>query len=245
MTLRSFCLYTLIALPLLTACDKDDEPAGAPASNQFVNPISGVADAAVLITADVNSGTPVTVPGVPDVDITLDVPVGIFLSGGNQVDAGTVSIDAKKLENLGGVYTLGAGAADPATGLFAYDKRAWSVGGAGTIPSIAMTPSRAQPALGTLSAPDELVRGDTYAVGVASVANADSVYFLLGSDVIKRFRGSTRSYTFTAAETERATPQDGQITVQVAAFTIEQRTQGALPVYLIGESVRNKFVTVR
>ncbi len=244
MTIQKFLFLFVLASSTLAACKDDDTPAVDANNSQYVNPVPGLAEGAVLITVTANSSAP-AVPGVPNIDFNIDVPVGLFYNSTNLVAAGLVSIDGKNLENLNNVYTLGAGIADPTTGLFAYDKRAWTVGGQGNVPAISATPARVQPSLGAQTAPEELVKNQPYTVTVASINNADSVYFTLGAEVIKRFRGNVRSYTFTADETNRVQPQDGQTVAQVVAFTIERKDQGSFPVYLIGEAVRNKFVTVK
>ena len=242
MSTRSlFCLA--ICATVLTGCDKDDETSTTPNDGQTVNPVGALDRGAVLVTATVSTAPPVTVPGVPAFDITLDVPVALFYDGGTLVDAGEVSIDGQALGKQGNTYTIAPDFANPSTALVDYEDRTWSVSGGGSVPAIDATASRPQPSLGTVTAESEVVTGTPYTVSVSAITGADSVYYILGG-VVKRFGGSTRTATFSADDIARAQSQGGQTVVQVAAFNTEERRIGDFPVFLIGEAVNNKSVSI-
>lgn len=227
----------------LFACGDDDEAAPAAATSQSVDPIGALDRGAVLISATVASAPPVTVPGLPAIDIALDVPVAVFYTNGNAVDAGAVTIDGQALSQQGNTYTVAADFANPSTALVNYDQRAWAVAGGGAVPALDITPNRAQPTLGTVTAEAEVVAGTPYTISVSAINNADSVYYLLGG-VVKRFGANVRSATFSPDDIARAQTQGGQTVAQVAAFVIEERTVDGFPVFLVGEAVNNKFVTI-
>ena len=238
--------YFLVALALIAfvSCGDDDGDAtAAPDNGQAVDPIGALERGAVLVTASVSTAPPVTVPGVPEFDVTLDIPVAAFYVGGNLVDVGEVSIDGQALGQQGNTYTVTADFANPSATVIDYTDRNWTVAGGGDVPALDVRPTRPQPTLGTVTAETEIAAGTPYTMSVASISSADSVYYILGG-VVKRFGAGTRSVTFSADEVGRAQTSAGSTVAQVAAFNTEQRDVGGFPVFLIGQAVNNKIVTI-
>ncbi len=242
--LSHFTFICGIALISLPACDKsDDADADADSLNSsFVNVAPAVSDGAVLVAARSHTKQASPAAGIPDIDIQLDIPVAIFYSNGNQVAAGTVSIDDTELDYLNNIYTLQTGGFTPGSQQFMYGDRTWTVTGEGNSPSGTFANTRNLPSLGNLTAEETVVRGEAYTISVASATQADSLIYLIGERA-KTVSSTTRSVTFSADETSALST--GTNVVQVAAYNITEQSSGSQRVYLINEDVRQLTVDIQ
>ena len=232
-------LLLILGLGLMTACEKDDDNNSNTAEDQYVDPVGTLDRGGVLIAVRTFSNSPVTVPGVPSIEIEVDVPVAVFYQGGNAVDAGTVSIDGEQLVLRSGTYTMDQSSLINGE-IFNFENRSWTVAGAGSTPAFEATHSRPLPTLGELNIPESVNKGEPFTMSVSSVSNADSLLFNLGG-VVKRVGAQTRSVTFSAEETN-SIASGNQTVAQAAAYSIEQRSSGDFPIYLINQSVRSEFI---
>lgn len=235
--------YTYLGLALcltgFPSCNKDEETPAQPTSN-YVDPVGAISDGAVLVTARANVANPVSVPGFPSLDITIDVPVAIFYKDSKAVPVGGVSIDGKALELNNNVYSLGQTLVSPTGEFYMYDSRNWSVQAGGGVSAFTYTPGRALPTVGVLTTPTDVVKGEPYTLSVNSVSGADSILYNVGG-VTRTVGPRTLSVTFSGEETRNV--QGGEVTVvQVAGYNIERRDGNGYPVYHVGEDVRTVYV---
>ena len=237
--LLSYTFLGLLAIGTLSSCEKEEDAVVTTPANH-VDPVGTLTDGAVLVTARANVPNPVSVPGFPSIDLTVDVPVAIFYQGGKPVPVGGVTIDAKALENNGNVYSLGQSLVSPTGEFYTYDSRSWSVQAGGGVSAFSYVPSRQLPTIATLNTPADVVKGELYTGSVSGVSNADSILYNVGG-VTRTVGPQTLSVTFTAEET-RDVQGGAQTVIQVAAYNIERRDVGSLPVYHVGEEVKTAYV---
>ena len=226
---------------VLFSCEKAEEALPDTQSGSYINVAPAITDGAVLVAARSHTTQESPVAGFPDIDISLDIPVGIFFSGGAQVKAGEVQIDGSTLDFIGNVYTLQNGGFTAGADQFMFDSRAWTVGGEGAIPAGNYVNTKALPTLGEINVESSLQKGLPYTVSIASVAQADSLIYLLGDQTIT-VGANTRSVTFSAQQTNALST--GQSIVQVAAFNLSQRSAGSQTIYLVNEDIRQRSVTI-
>ena len=79
---RNNVLLSLLAIVLLfsVGCNRNDDDV-QPANQDFVDPIGALSQGAVLINARTLSAPPVSVPGVPSIDVQLDLPIAVLRCG--------------------------------------------------------------------------------------------------------------------------------------------------------------------
>ena len=231
-----------LALGGFSACDKDnDDTANPQTSNNYVDPVGEVAIGAVLVTARANVANPVTVPGLPNIDLTIDVPVAILYKDSQKKVVGGVAIDDQALTEAGQVYSLGQNLVSSTGEFFAYTNRAWSVQAGGDVEAFTFTPTRAMPSVGELTAPENVVKGMPYTLSVSRVTGADSILFNIGG-VTRTVAPRTLSVTFTGEETNRVLGGSNTV-AQVAGYNVERRDIASYPVYHVSQEVKTKYVT--
>lgn len=226
----------------LSSCDKADDAIPDTQSGSYVNVAPSVSDGAVLVAARSHTTQASPVAGFPDIDISLDIPVGIFFTGGAQVKAGSVSIDGTNLDFVGNIYTMQTGGFTPGSEQFMYDAREWTVSGEGSVTAGTYANTKPLPTLGALTAEATLTRGQEYSISIASVSQADSLIYLIGDQSIT-VGSRTRSATFTADQTNALSK--GTSIAQVAAYNITERADGTRKVYLINEDIRQLTIDVQ
>ncbi len=230
-------LFVLAILIFTVACDKEESPdtngGDDSGSFQFGN------GTLVAVQAESVQNTP-----IGDMTITVGTAVAVFSNDGNYssfVNAGSVTADGhdlKKFDNNS--YAFTPGLTDP-TGIEFGNSVDWKVAGSDHVPAFEYTMTGGFPSIGTITADAELSKSSSYTISVSSIANADSVYFMV-KEVYKALPGNTRSYTFSADELQNLS--NGTAAVTVAAWRYKTSSFSGKTMYFINETVRQKTANV-
>ncbi len=245
----------------LSSCDRNEDevpettptPTPAPPPAQATppsNPTPTPTDANGVLVA-VKSISSVTVPIVGPQKIETGIPVALFFDTPNTyLDAGVVScnsINLTKQTNNSYVYTVDA---TTPTGVSYSSGVTWSVEGNTStgVPAINHSPTIPFPVLDSIAGNISKV---TKANGVTiaatnTITGADSVIFGVyapnGGVVQVTKSGNISSHTFSSADLNGLSTGNGYI--QIAAYSIGDKTVGGKKYYFIKEAVFTKMVAI-
>jgi len=220
--------------------DEDDEPDPAPAQNTDTEPVPTfpMADATlVAVDTETTQDTP-----LGTFDIFIGTAVALFFdTNQNLLDAGTVSINGSDLtKNSNNSYTYLPSLTEP-EGLSFTTGTDWDVSGSSNFPAFSASPGFDFPSVGDISGGDIVDRSADYTITISSVADADSIIYLV-SGISKTTAGNVTSCTFTADELAGAPA--GQGIIQAAPYAYEDQEFSGKIVYFVKEKVVSKSVTI-
>ncbi len=149
----------------------------------------------------VKSTTFQDIPGFGQIEIDLGLAVAAFFNGADFtsfVTAGAVNCEGSDLtQNPNNSYAFTPTATEPEGIDFTGDPD-WTVGGNGDIPAFNHTTTIGFPTAGNVTSAATVSMANGYTLTIASVANADSVLFMIGG-VAATEPGNVTSHTFSAA----------------------------------------------
>jgi hypothetical protein len=222
-----------VAAFTLASCNKKDDdntdPGGGdnpPTDNPM--PQMGSGTLVAIKTQNITS-TP-----IGDVTTTIGLGVAVFTDDAYNsfTDAGTVELKGNALtKHSNNSYAFTPSLTNP-TGIDLSGSITWDVSGNGNIPSFSHTVNTAFPSVGAVTSSSDVSKSG-YTLTVASVNNADSVYFQVGS-VLKVLPGNAVSCQFTADDLSSLST--GASIVQVAPIKISSADYSGKTFYFINES---------
>jgi len=220
--------------------DDEDEPDPAPTQNTDTDPTPNfpMADATlVAVDTKTSQETP-----LGTFDIFIGTAVGVFFDGNqNLLDAGTVSINGSNLtKNSNNSYTYFPSLTEP-EGLSFTTGTDWDVSGSADFPAFTASPGFDFPFVGNISGDDTVDRTTDYTINISSVADADSIIFLVNG-IAKTTAGNVTSCTFSASELAGASAGPGII--QAAPYAFDDQEFSNKTVYFVKETVVSKSVTI-
>jgi hypothetical protein len=242
---RTILLVSIACFTIFTSCNKDDilDNLNPTTTNQASTPPTPtIANSNGTLVA-VKSQTITETPLGPS---TMNIGIGVaaFYTPDNPnsfLDAGTVTLNANTLaKQTNNSYVLMPGTSNP-TGIDFAGGVSWSVGGNGNIAAFTFEPSIEFPTVGSITSSGTVSKSNGYTLTASSVADADSVIFMVGS-VVKTVSGNPTSYTFSSSELSSL--QNGNSVVQIAAYKIQESTQNTKTYHFIKETVSSKTVTI-
>ncbi|MDA3941962.1 MAG: hypothetical protein PF694_00320 [Bacteroidetes bacterium] len=223
----------LIAGLTMASCNKKDDEnpdpgGGDDPSTENPSPQLGAGTLVAIKTQNTTS-TP-----IGDITTTIGLGVAAFSSNGysSLTDAGSVQLNGNALtKQSNNSYVFMPSITNP-TGIELGNTIEWEVAGNGDTPAFSHTVQAPFPTVGAITSSTDVSKSG-YTLTVASVTNADSVYFQVGN-VLKALAGNTRSYEFTAAELSGLST--GQSIIQVAPYKISQAAYGGKNFYFVNET---------
>lgn len=177
---------------------------------------------------------------------TLNIGIGVaaFYTPSNTtsfLDAGTVSLNANSLaKQSNNSYLLMPGTANP-SGIDFTEGVSWSVSGNGDIEAFSFEPTIAFPSVSPITSGSTVNKSLGYTLQTSTVADADSVIFMVGS-IVKTVPGNANSCVFSSAELSSL--QNGNSVVQIAAYKIQEQPFNSKTYHFIKETVASKTVTI-
>jgi hypothetical protein len=222
-----------IAAFTLASCNKkdDDNPDPVDPNNpgtETPTPQLGSGTLVAIKTQNITS-TP-----IGDITTTIGLGVAVFTADGYNSfsDAGTVELKGSALtKQSNNSYTFTPSLTNP-TGIDLSGDITWNVSGNGDVPAFSHTVTTAFPSVGAITSSSDVSKSG-YTLTVASVNNADSVYFQVGS-VLKVLPGNAVSCQFSADDLNSL--GTGQSIVQVAPIKMSNAQYGGKTYYFINES---------
>ncbi|MBZ0241594.1 MAG: hypothetical protein K8F24_00120 [Bacteroidales bacterium] len=223
--------FFLVAGLTLASCNKKDD------DNPDPDPNPGTENP----TPQLGAGTLVAVKTLNTTDtpigpITTQLGLGVAAFSSDNwasfLDAGSVQLDGNALtKNANNSYVFMPSVTNP-MGIEFGSTVVWDVAGNGSIPAFSHTVQIPFPSLGAITSSTDVSKSG-YTLSVASVSNADSVYFQVG-DVLKVIAGNARSCEFSASELSGL--GTGQSIIQVAPYRISNAQYGGKTFYFINET---------
>ncbi len=161
-------------------------------------------------------------------------------------DAGTVKVESKDLtKQPNNSYAFIPTQAEP-TGIAFTNPISWEVSGNGTVTAFNHDLTGAFPTADSVTSATTFDNNTAYTLTVGSVADADSVLFMLagssGTPLLKYLSGTSTSCTFTQAE--MANLPAGAGLVQVIPMRITDNTVGGRKYYFVRQTSVSKTVTI-
>lgn len=225
--------FLLVAGLTLASCNKKDD--------DDVDPGGGNNPGTENPTPQLGVGTLVAVKTLNTTDtpigpITTELGLGVAVFSSDNwssfQDAGSVQLNGNALtKNANNSYIFMPSATNP-MGIELGSTVVWDVAGNGSIPAFSHTVQTTFPSLGAITSSTDVSKSG-YTLSVASVSNADSVYFQVG-EVLKVLGGNARSCEFSASELSGLST--GQSIIQVAPYKISNAQYGGKTFYFINES---------
>lgn len=229
----------------VTSCNLNDgdddpvveDPASNPPTPSFTDGYGTLAAVKTVTTFDPGFGVPVQ-------EIILGLGSAGFTDGTNYdqlLNAGSVTLEGEALTQYeNGAYAYQPNNENP-TGIDFSGNPSWVVGGSGDIPAFTHTTNIGFPTLGAITSSATIPGSGDYVLTVATVAGADSVWFMLGGVVHVEGPNSTSS-TFTEAEIDGM--GTGANFAQVAPYRFEPQTFSGKQFYFVTETVKTQSVTI-
>lgn len=247
---RAAHLSLMVAVALssttMTSCTPEEEE--EPTPTQTVPPTPMPVDGnGVLAAIVIRTTQTITIPGMPDQVVNVDMGVGsaFFYENGNTstfLDAGTVTLTGQTLTKQTNNSYLYMPSGTDVTGIdFEADGVSWNVTGAGSIPAFSKNMGTAFPNADAVTSSSTVSKASGYTLTASNVSGADSVYFQV-HDVVVAQPGNANSYTFTAAEL--ANVPAGPSIVQVVAMKIVPEAVSSKMMYYVKETSVSKNITV-
>ena len=222
--------FFLVAGLTLASCNKkdDDNPDPNNPGNQNPTPQMGAGTLVAIKTLN-STDTPIG-------PITTELGVGVAVfSSDNWVtftDAGAVKLNGNALsKQANNSYIFTPSLTNP-MGIEFGSSIVWDVAGNGSTPAFSHTVQTPFPSVGAITSSTDVSKAG-YTLSVASVSNADSVYFQVG-EVVKAVAGNASSYTFSASELSGL--GTGQSIIQVAPYRLSNAQYGGKTFYFINET---------
>jgi hypothetical protein len=221
-----------VAAFTLASCNKKDDDNTDPGDNNpnTENPIPQMGSGTLVAIKTQN----ITSTPIGDITTTIGLGVAVFTENGfnSFTDAGTVELKGNALtKHANNSYAFTPSLTNP-TGIDLSGDITWDVSGNGNIPAFSHTVNTAFPNVGAITSSSDVSKSG-YTLTVASVNNADSVYFQVGS-VLKVLPGNAVSCQFTADDLSELST--GASIVQVAPIKISNADYGGKTFYFINES---------
>lgn len=234
--LKNAAMIALVSF-VATACSKDESPETD--NNQQNSAIQMGDGTLVAVRSETVQSTP-----IGDMTINVGTAVAAFNGGNNYgslVDAGTVTVDGESLQKYdNNSYVFTPGLTNP-TGIEFGNDVQWSVSGNGSVPSFEHTMTGGFPNVGNITSGDEVSKSAGYTLTIASVSNADSIYFMV-NEVYKSLPGNAKTYTFSADELSSL--GTGQAIVSIAAWRFSTAAYSGKNFYFVNETVKQKTVNI-
>lgn len=251
--MKKVILFGLVALMAsMTSCKKDsDENTDTDQTPKTAQTYTPSYQGEYMLFVAVRTKTTTSTP-VGDMDVNVPTAVALYSTdgGSNFEDMGDVSINGYEMKQVEGSKVYNYIAATPgATDDLKLDgsnpQTKWVYSGTSSVAGHTFDYSNDFPAVGKVTAENPKTSSD-YTVSIASIERADSVLFgLYGSNdaIFKVVKGDTKTYTFTAAEVEKA--GKGSAMVQVTGIKYYQAPNDApKTTYFVNEEVVTKMVTI-
>jgi hypothetical protein len=240
---KSALSFFLLALVVLSSCNKTEETTPAPTNNN-TGGVSITLSNGYGVMAAVTSVSYTTVAGIT-VPVTTNTATAVFLASSGSssyVDAGAVTLNGKALTKQSNNTYVYQNLTNPLT----FPPVTWSVAGSASVPSINFTEDKPMPIFSgyeTLPASITKASGVTISLGSA-VSNADSIYVIISggnnSYVLKRLGGNASQAVFSASDlTSLGATTVGMI--QVAPWNYKVEDFNDLPYYFVNETVYSKI----
>lgn len=231
--------FLLIAGLTMASCNKKDDD----------NPDPGTDPGTTNPTPQLGAGTLVAVKTLNTTDtpigpITTELGVGVAVFSNDNWstfdDAGTVQLNSNALtKQSNNSYTFTPSITNP-TGIEFGNSVVWDVSGNGDVPAFSHTVQVPFPSVGAITSSTDVSKAG-YTLSVASVSNADSVYFQVGA-VVKALAGNARSCEFSASELSSL--GTGQSIIQVAPIRMTNAQYGGKTFYFINETTVSASATI-
>ncbi len=230
LSIYAFTLLFAAAFTLGSCNKKDDDNVDPGNTNTGTNPTPQLGSGTLVAIKTTN----ITSTPIGDITTTIGVGVAAFTSNGYSTltDAGAVQLNGNTLtKNSNNSYTFTPSLTAP-TGIDLGNTIVWDVAGNGDTPAFSHTVQAPFPTVGAITSSTDVSKSG-YTLTVASVTNADSVYFQVGS-VLKVLAGNARSCEFTSADLSSL--GTGQSLIQVAPYKVSNATYGGKTFYFVNEA---------
>jgi len=229
----------------LAACKKEDvlDNLNPNQTNQTPTPPTPTIENSNGTLVAVRTQTTTETPMGPS---TLNIGIGVaaFYTPSNTstfLDAGEVTLNSTALaKQSNNSYLLMPGTSNP-SGIDFASGITWTISGQGDITGFTFEPTIAFPTVGQINSGTTVNKSFGYTLQCASVADADSVIFMVGS-VVKTVAGNANMCVFSSAELSSL--QTGNSVVQIAAYKIQESNQNGQNYHFIKETVSSQSVTV-
>lgn len=223
--------FFLVAGLTLASCNKKDDD----------NPDPGTNPGTTNPTPQLGVGTLVAIKTVNTTDtpigpITTELGLGVAVFSSDNwatfTDAGALTLNGSALtKNANNSYVFMPSLTNP-MGIEFGSSVVWDVAGNGSTPAFSHTVQVPFPSVGAITSSTDVSKAG-YTLSVASVNNADSVYFQVG-EVVKALAGNARSCQFSASELSGIST--GQSIIQVAPYKLSNAQYGGKTYYFINET---------
>ncbi len=248
MVARRITSFSLIAMLLITACQKEDDTAtadpGSGSGNSAASTMPSFTDADGVLAA--TRSYVVISTAVGPQELLVGLAAGAFSNDqfATRVNVGAVSCNGEALSpQAGNAYAYLPPATSP-TGidLTASNEVTWNVGGGSGFSGFTRTIMGPYPITGEIGSGSTVVRGSGHTLTVSTVLSADSVLFAIGP-VTRTLAGNAASCAFTPAELGALNA--GSALAQVVSYSSANEVIGGKRIYFVKQSLRSQTVTVQ